>query len=299
MTEFTLGINNCFAPKRWPEPEQWAKIIAEEFGLKSVQFSFDLMDPRASADAVAAYVDHTRHAVERHGIKIHSTFTGLVAYMRNLLMHPEPTFRKDAKAWFKAAIDVTAQMGVASTGGYVGALSMHEAQDRVLRRQRITQWMADLEDLAQYAKERGLKEFLVENMAVWREPPTSIAEGRQVTAMKTAVPLKLTIDLGHMVVKGTKGDDRDPYAWLRQLGKQAGVIHLQQSDTTHDRHWPFTPETNKQGRIDPARVIEALQSSGADKAVLMFEIMHAFEADEKQVLADIRMSVEQWRKVLP
>ena len=47
MTEFTLGMNTCFAVKRWPEPEEWARIVAEEFGLKSVQFSFDLMDPRA------------------------------------------------------------------------------------------------------------------------------------------------------------------------------------------------------------------------------------------------------------
>ena len=42
-----------------------------------------------------------------------------------------------------------------------------------------------------------------------------------------------------------------------------------------------------------------MQASGADTAVLMFEIMHAFEANEKQVLADISMSIEQWRKVLP
>ena len=33
MTEFTLGMNTCFAVKRWPEPEEWARIVAEEFGL--------------------------------------------------------------------------------------------------------------------------------------------------------------------------------------------------------------------------------------------------------------------------
>ena len=298
MTRFTLGINLCFAPKRWPEPEEWARIVAEDFGLKDVQFTFDLMDPRADAGAVAAYIDHTRHAVDRHGIRIHSTFTGLIAYMGNLLLHPEPGFRKDAKDWFKAAIDVTARMGVKSTGGYIGALSMREAQDRDRRRDRLIQWISDLHDLARYAKERGLESFLVENMAVWREPPTGIEEARKLTAEKTAIPLKLTLDVGHMVVKGRSGSDLDPYAWCRELGKQAGVIHIQQSDTSYDRHQPFTPETNKTGRIEPEKVIAALKASGADEAILMFEIFHAFEEDEKKILADIRMSIEQWRKAM-
>ena len=46
-------------------------------------------------------------------------------------------------------------------------------------------------------------------------------------------------------------------------------------------------------------MIEALEASGAEQAVLMFEIFHAFEEDEKKILADIRSSVEQWRAALP
>ena len=128
MTEFTLGINTCFAAKRWPEPEEWARLVAEEFGLKTVQFSFDLMDPRAGAGVVGSYIDHTRIACERQGIKIHSTFTGFIPYIQNLLLHPEAPFREDAKAWFKAAIDVTARMGVLLTGGYFGSLRIGETK---------------------------------------------------------------------------------------------------------------------------------------------------------------------------
>jgi D-erythrulose 1-phosphate 3-epimerase len=298
MTEFTLGINNCFAPKRWAEPEEWARIVSEEFGLKTVQFTFDLMDPRGGAGTVGAYIDHTRHAVNRFGIKIHSTFTGLVAYMGNLLMHPEPSFREDAKAWFKAAIDATARMGVASTGGFVGALSMKDAKDPQRRMERLAAWSADLQELARYAKDKGLEALLVENMAVWREPPTSIEEAIALTQLKTAVPLKITIDVGHMVVKGREGADRDPYAWLKKVAPHAGVIHLQQSNDRYDLHQPFTPETNRTGRIEPKKVIEAIRESGAETAVLMFEIFHAFEEDEQKVLTDIRMSVDQWREAL-
>lgn len=298
MTEFTLGMNTCFAVKRWPEPEEWARIVAEEFGLKSVQFSFDLMDPRAGSGVVASYIDHTRIACTRHGITIHSTFTGFIPFMNNLLLHPEQAFRDDAKAWFKAAIEVTARMKVAHLGGYFGALSMKDVVDPVRRQERMDGWLDALRELAQEAKDRGLESILVEHMAGWREPPTGIGESLALAAMKTAVPLRIAIDVGHMVVKGREGDDLDPYAWLRKVSPKAGVFHLQQSNDRYDLHQPFTPETNRTGRIDPKRVVEAIKASGAEKAVLMFEIIHACEEDEKKVLADIRTSVDQWREAL-
>ncbi len=298
MTDFTLGINTCFAPKRWPEPEEWTRIVAEEFGLKTVQFSFDLMDPRAKAGAVAAYIDHTRLACERHGIAIHSTFTGFLPYMQNLLLHPEPTFREDAKDWFKAAIDVTAAMKVSQTGGYFGSLSMKDVADPAAREQRMDGWLDALRELADYAKEKGLEALLIEHMAGWREPPTGIGEALALAAMKTAVPLRIAIDVGHMVVKGREGDDLDPYAWLRKVSPKAGVIHVQQSNERYDLHQAFTPETNRTGRIDPRKAVEAIRASGVEKAVLIFEIIHACEEDEKKVLADIRGSAELWRAAL-
>jgi len=298
VTEFTLGMNTCFAVKRWPEPAEWARIVAQDFGLSSVQFSFDLMDPRASVEAVAAYIDHTRHACDRHGITIHSTFTGFIPFMGNLLLHPEPTFREDALAWFKSAIEVTARMNVPSTGGYFGALSMKDAGDPARRKERMEGWLDALHELAQEAKNRGLESLLVEHMAGWREPPTGIGEALALAAAKTAVPLRIAIDLGHMVVKGREGEDLDPYAWLRKVSPKAGVFHLQQSNDRYDLHQAFTPETNKTGRIDPRKVIGAIRASGVEKAVLMFEIIHACEEDEKTVLAEIRGSVDQWRLAL-
>ncbi|HZE95695.1 MAG TPA: TIM barrel protein [Planctomycetota bacterium] len=298
MTDFTLGINTCFAVKRWPEPEEWARIVAEEFRLKTVQFTFDLMDPRGGSGSVGAYVDHTRIACARHGITIHSTFTGFIPYMGNLLLHPEPAFREDAKAWFKAAIEVTARMKVASMGGYFGALSMKEVGDPIRRQERMDGWLDALRELAQEAKDRGLESLLIEPMAGWREPPTGIGESLALAEMKTAVPLRLAIDLGHAIARGREGDDLDPYAWLRKLSPKAGVIHLQQSNDQYDLHQAFTPEANRSGRIDPKKAVEAIRASGAENAVLMFEVIHACEEDEKKVLSEIRSSIDQWREAL-
>ena len=44
MARFRLGINTCFAVKRWPLPEEWARIVRDELGLDLVQHSFDVVD---------------------------------------------------------------------------------------------------------------------------------------------------------------------------------------------------------------------------------------------------------------
>ena len=37
-----LGINTCFAVKRWPRPEDWAPVVRDRLGLELVQHSLDL-----------------------------------------------------------------------------------------------------------------------------------------------------------------------------------------------------------------------------------------------------------------
>ena len=75
-----LGINTCFAVKRWPEPEQWIRLITHDLGLDCCQFSFDLVDPLLDADATRAYAEETRQRAANAGLHIHSSFTGLAAY---------------------------------------------------------------------------------------------------------------------------------------------------------------------------------------------------------------------------
>lgn len=82
-------------------------------------------------------------------------------------------------------------------------------------------------------------------------------------------------------------------AWVR-----VSVIHLQQTDGKGDGHWPFTERCNEVGVVTPARVIDAIEDSGARELCLFLEIVHPFEAQERQVLADLRASVEYWKEAL-
>jgi hypothetical protein len=76
------------------------------------------------------------------------------------------------------------------------------------------------------------------------------------------------------------------------------MIQLQQSDADGDHHWPFTAERNALGRIDADRVIDALGEGGVTATDLLLEVIPPFEADDSEVLDDLRASVDYWREAL-
>jgi D-erythrulose 1-phosphate 3-epimerase len=299
MTTFRLGINTCFAVKRWPRPADWARIVADDLGLDLVQHSLDLVDLDAGAGALARQAAELRDTCGAAGLEVASTFTGLIAYSTSLLLHPEPAARRRAAAWYERLIAFSAQAGARRAGGHVGSLSAADHVDPARRAALWGELAAALEGLTAVARSAGLDGVLVENMACAREPATIADVERLMTAGDARhVPVELCLDVGHQCVPGTSGDDRDPYAWLRRLGARAPIVHLQQSDADGDHHWPFTPARNAEGRIDAVRVLEAITASGADEVQLILEVIPPFEQDDGEVLADLAASVEHWRGAL-
>lgn len=298
MTEFHLGINNCFAVKRWPLPRDWAEICAHDLELKLVQFSFDLLDPRTTQPAWSWMVAETLDALKAHGLTIHSTFTGLAAYSFNLLTHPNPAMRVDALDWFSKAIGVTARLNVKATGGHLAAQSYLDYRDERRRHLMEESLVEGIGFLSSWAKEMGLEMLLWEPMPLLREPPCTIADAKRLLARANrgaGVPVKLAIDTGHQCTEGVGAQDLDTYAWLRELASESPVIHVQQTDGKGDRHWPFTSKYNDVGIVRPERLISAIEGSGARETYLMLEIIHPFEAPENQILDDLRESARYWR----
>jgi hypothetical protein len=295
---YRLGVNTCFAVKRWPEPARWAELVADTLGLDLVQHSLDLVDLDADAP-IAEQAAAVAGACSAHGVAVHSTFTGLGAYGRNLLLDPDPGSRSRALAWFGRALEFTALAGGRSAGGHVGAFSVSDWRDAGRREDLRHELRSSLRALSARASELGLDALLIENMAVRREPST-IAEVESLLAPadERHSAVSLCLDIGHQCVLGTSGDDRDPYAWLRRLGARAPVVHLQQTDADADHHWPFTAEHNAAGRIDADRVLDALDESGAEEVALVVEVIPAFEADDDGVVDGLVESVAYWREAL-
>ena len=288
--KLALGINNCFAVKRWPMPTEWAQIVGDELGLGLVQHSLDLEVAGAS---------EVRAACERFNLRVGSVFTGLIAYSSGSMLSPLPSERHAGTQLWDAGIRLAAALGASSFGGHVGSLSRTDADDEAQRQERWSELDRRLDGLRAIAHAHGLDALLVENMACDREP-SRIAELEKLVCDgdEDRAGVALCLDVGHQCVPGTTGPDADPYAWLRRMGRRTPIVHLQQSDAGGDHHWPFTAAYNASGRIEAERVLEALADSGAEDVSLILEVIPPFEADDRQVLEDLRESVGYWRDAI-
>ncbi|MFL5628112.1 MAG: sugar phosphate isomerase/epimerase family protein [Ktedonobacteraceae bacterium] len=296
-----LGINTCFAVKRWPEPERWLDIVKNELGLHCCQFSLDLVDPMLDEAATTAYAERVRTYATTNNILIHSTFTGLAAYSWSLLLHPDEQMRLASIHWYERAIDFTARLGASGTGGHIGALSVQDASNPARKRVLIQDMLERLRLLSRYAAHRGLQFLLFENMAVTREWGHTLEEAQELMSLtaNNGVPLVLCLDIGHPCALHTGTSSDDYLAWFAQSWQRTPIVHLQQTDTSGDHHWPFTQAYNSIGVIQAEKVISAVRSwTHASDVYLFLEPIHPFEAADATVLRELRESVEYWREAM-
>jgi hypothetical protein len=300
MPEIVLGTSTAFAARNWPEPDVWAALIAQDLGLREVQFSFDLLPPTLPEPSRSAACEEVVRAVHAHGLSLRTTFTGLIAYAQNYLAHPLPSMRAHAWEWYVEALTVSRMLGAEGSGGHIGAMSVHD-HARPDRRAFLRAHMIEtVRALTQVAAARGQRYFLWELMPTPREIPHTPREAIDVLAEANdgaAVPVRLCFDVGHCLVDES-GDPGDPYRWLEELLPWSPVVHLQQTDGKADRHWPFSPDHARTGIIEPRRIVEIVRGSPLARVDLLFEFAHAFDAPPHQVLDDHRRSVDAWMRWL-
>lgn len=294
-----LGINTCFALKRWPRPADWASVVRNDLGLDLVELSLDLIEGIETFGGSRDAIERHRAALDAHGLRAHATFTGLSAYSLDLLMHPDQARREAALSWYRGMVDLTASLGARATGGHVGAMSIPDWNDPDRRAERWDGLKRDLTTIAAHASAAGLEYLMVENLVAVREPSTMTQLDDLLTdGDADHVPWRLCLDVGHQCVPGTEGAERDPYAWLRRFGSRLIEVQLQQSDGVADHHWAFTAEHNATGLIEPAKVLDTLDAAGAGDIDLIFEIIPGWEDPDDRVIGDLVSSVEQWRSAI-
>jgi sugar phosphate isomerase/epimerase len=291
----TFGINLSFAIKRWPQPHQWVRIVREELGLDTVQFSFDLLDPWwPEHEALAA---RARQAANAHGLTIHSAQVGLAQYTYNGLLHPDPDARAASVEWWHRAFRIAAELGASAMGGPVGALSVPELDEPGLRERRYGELVETLHALAEDARAAGLAALLVEPTPLPREIPSSIVESVRLAAdlEDAAVPLRYVLDVGHALYRPLYGSETTLLDWLEPLAASVGVLHLQNTDFEGDSHWGWPDE---RGRFDVGGFGNDVRNAGLSHVPVFLELFDAFEADDAEVLARARSSVEHCRRSL-
>jgi D-erythrulose 1-phosphate 3-epimerase len=290
-----LGINTIYAAKRWPEPDEWGRQVTERWGLKYVQFCFDLLDPRSSLEARKAMTAKVREASAKYGFEVQSAFIGVGAYAYNMLLHPFPEFRKDALEWCRLAATTAAELGAQGVGGPIAAASMKDYRDPGKQKFLKDTLVEGMRAFAHYAGDQGLKFVCWEPTPIGREMLVHLDEAKELYERfneRVPIPIHFLLDVGHQCCHEATGKDRDTYLWLRELGKYSPSIHLQQMDGMWDRHWTFTKAHNAEGVIHMDKVVQALEQSGAEEVYLFPELIHPFEFPEDELLLELDESYE-------
>jgi len=154
-------------------------------------------------------------------------------------------------------------------------------------------------ELCQYGQELGFRFLIFEPMSIPREMAWTIEETREllerVNKGNEGVPLRVCLDVGH----APHPEQRDPYLWCRELGSVSPIVHIQQTEAGHSRHWPFTKEYNRRGIIKPDKVMKALEEGEAKEVLFLFEISHRERyPDDLRIIQDLKDSTEYWKSYI-
>ncbi len=218
-----LAVDNCFASKRWTEPDEWMRIVSD-CGVHYVEASADNeCDPLYTPpDALRRWNDAVREASQRHGVRVCNLYSGHGSYATLGLAHPDVRVRDHLqRRWLEPMIDQAAALG-AGLGFYCHAFSQAVLADAARYRAAVDDLTARLAQLAVYAQARGLTSIGVEQMYSPHQVPWTIRGSadllRSVYARGKA-PFYLTLDTGHQVgqrrfLRPSHGEPEQEKAWL-------------------------------------------------------------------------------------
>jgi D-erythrulose 1-phosphate 3-epimerase len=288
----TFGVNLSFAVKRWPEPDTWARIVREQMGIESVQFSYDLLDPWWPDPERLRACAEVRAAAERYGIQIHSAQIGIAKYTFNGLLQPSADLRAVAERWWERAIEVAAAIGAGAVGGPLGALTAGSAELEGERDRRYEEAVQTLVRLSQLCADAGLEAILVEPTPQAREIPATIDESVRLARDldgRTAVPMRYVLDIGHALYQPLYGAEATLPAWLDALRGDIGILHIQNTDFQSDSHWGWPDE---RGIYDLAGFAAEVQAAGLERTPVYLEVFYPFETADAIVLENAVSSVQ-------
>lgn len=298
-----LGINLSFAGTRFTEPEEWTRIVAEEFKVKYVQFFSDLLDPIICPPDVREKVcKRIKELCKQYGLVIHSNFSGTIPHCLNLLLHPDREMREVALRWFEYGIEDTIRMGCKGYGSFLGAFTRKSLLDSEKKKNLIDETLKNWEYLSRVGKEKGLEFMLFEPMSCEREVPSTIEQTKwwyEKLNEVSELPVYLLWDVGHGNVESPDKKDADPYVWLEELKDKILVVHLQQTDRSSSKHWPFLSSYNERGVIDPERIASVLSNNKKEEVFLFLEVMYPpFEPMDKLIVDHVKSSIIYLKEIL-
>ena len=197
-----LGIDNCFASKRWVRPSEWTRVI-RDLGLRYVEASADTeCDPLyMGPEFTKSWIGETKEACAKQGIVVKNVYSGHGTYATCGLSHYDSRVtRRFLNEWMKAQVDTAAALG-AGFGFFAHGFEELLLQDDGLYAAKLDELYDTLAELAAYARARGVDYVGIEQMYSPHQPPWRIADAEELMRevfRRSGAPFYITADLGHM-----------------------------------------------------------------------------------------------------
>lgn len=197
-----LGIDNCFASKRWTFPEEWSKLISE-IGINYIEASADTeCDPLyLGQDYTQSWIDRVKKSCETNKVSIANLYSGHGTYSTLGLGHWDADVRaRFREQWMKPQAKTAADLG-AGFGFFAHAFDENMLQNPDEYKKAYDELCKNLSEIAEYAVSVGTKSVGVEQMYSPHQPPWTIKGAKEMLRQiysHNCAPFYLTDDVGHM-----------------------------------------------------------------------------------------------------
>lgn len=290
------GLVLSFCNKRWTDPLVLASLCRNKLSVDKVQFTWDMVNPLWSSNLRNRLAKSYAEAFRAEEIEIPVFFSGMSAYVYPGLLGETKEERKLGMDCFKKAINTAAEMSVPQVGAALGCMSDRDAQDPIKREEHYERLLEQMNELSLYAYECGIESLSVEPTPVFSEIPNTLAESlRMMNDLNgnTSVPIKLMLDIGHILCQSFEGDTHDVLCWLDGCKGHISGVHLQQCDGIMDRHWPF----DCPGLITKELIYNISKHPAMFDVAQYLEYCPAFETPNDQVLHHVKASLAWLRQI--
>lgn len=295
---FTLSLNTNPLVNRFADPDDLIDTIAGRIGIRDIQLTHEFINPGWPAATITKFVRQFDKALARTGVRVTSGMTGPYGRL-NHFGHPDRDVRRYYVDWFKTFADISAELGAPGMGTQF-AIFTHRDYDDPARREALLNVTLDCwAEVAEHGKAAGLSYLFWEPMSVGREFGHTIEACRvlqeRIDRARLDIPLKMMVDIDHGDVTSPDPADIDPYAWAAAFPKQSPIIHIKQSSMNKGGHWPFTAAYNRDGRITPEKLLDAVKRGGGTDNEICLELsFREREPTDHLVVEMIRESVDYW-----
>jgi len=196
-----LAIDNCFASKRYTEPEDWLKLM-RDLGIHYIEANADTeCDPLIMGkDYIGRWIRKVKNASEKLGVSICNLHSGHGTYSTLGLAHTDPEVRsRILNEWIKPMIECAAALD-AGLGIFCHAFSNPVLQNPDLYQEYRNELIKNLCEITEFSHEVKCKSVSLEQMYSPHQYPWTIKGAKELmneVYEKTIKPLYITIDTGH------------------------------------------------------------------------------------------------------